>query len=89
MNLSELDVTEIKGLLTQLKETLQEGIAQSEDYPEEVTELIQRIDRLGKELNDKKSQQIISDFIYVLSFVEVMSEDSDEDEEDEMDFEED
>lgn len=91
MQLNELDIVEIRKLLKQLKEAFQEDLTQSSDYPAEVSELVETIDRLEKELKNKKSQEIISDFLYVLSFIEVMSEGEDEefDEDEDEEFDED
>lgn len=85
MQLDELDLLEIRTLLQQLKEAMQEDCAQSPDCPPEVTDLIETVERLDKELKNKKSQQLISDFLKVLAFIEAMNE-TDSDDED-FDFE--
>ena len=82
------DIPHFREQLKEMQVALKKGMAEDEDFPEELNELVASMGRLETELGNKKNQQFLNDFFSVFSFIQGFSEATDDDEfdEDEDDF---
>jgi pyrroloquinoline quinone (PQQ) biosynthesis protein C len=80
------NVSEFRKNLIVMRQFFQKGMEEDQDHPEEVGELVEAMGRLEQELANQKSQQFLSDFFLVHSFLNSVDEDDDEDEDDNEDL---
>lgn len=81
-----LDIPQFRQHLREMQQAFKEGMIEDEDYPEELDDLLAAMGRLEKELANKNSQQLLTDFFMVYSFIQTYSEESDDEHEDDLDF---
>ncbi len=79
----EFNLEDFREHLQQLERELTEGTKQDPDYQGEIDEVIEALQRLTKELKDKKYQQILPDLFRVLEFLDMVEDNFEEEEEEE------
>lgn len=82
-----LDIPQFRTHLKEMQVALKEGMIEDDEHPEELDALVSAMGRLEKELANKASQNLLSDFFMVYSFLQAFDEESEDDEDDDFDDE--
>ena len=80
-----LDIPQFRTHLKEMQVALKEGMVEDDEHPDELDALVSAMGRLEKELANKNSQKLLSDFFMVYSFLQAFAEESEDDEDDDFD----